>query len=205
MASRRRKRANLAKRRLDALVVRPVDAVIPEYSRSGFGYSWMDYDSDGQNTRAEVLISAHRPGRGKFDVAFATEHERRVVSGRWRCRFSGDWILDAGDLDIDHLVPLAEAWESGAYDWTEEKRKRYANGVGVKSWKRSWLLPVCSGLNRSKGARRPDEWLPPNESYQLNYAADWIATKSYWKMSVLESERLELLRLLQQVNVTGDK
>ena len=193
---RRRKRARIALQRLETLAVRPDDEATPAYSRSAFGHGWSDEDGDGQNARAEVLIAAHRTGRNKVEIEFATDRERRVVAGRWRCRFTGDWHTDAGDLDIDHLVPLAEAWESGAHAWDAERRKRYSNGVGVMSWKRSWLLPVTASANREKGAKRPDEWVPDNEQYRLNYAADWIATKTYWGMSVVQSEKDALIRLL---------
>ena len=194
----RQHRAKVALKRLDELTVRRGDAVIPTYERGNFGHGWTE-DGDGQNERAEVLIAAHRSGRGKekADLAFASEHERRVVSGRWRCRFSGEWVTDAGDLDIDHLVPLAEAWASGAHAWDKDRRSRYANGVGVRSWKRSWLLPVRASLNRGKGAKRPDEWLPPNTRYHLHYAADWIATKRHWQMSVSMAEAACLRKILE--------
>ena len=195
MANRER-RAKVAIKRLADLDVRSADSVIPEYQRSKFGHGWDDVDSDGQNERAEVLIAFHRSGNSKIAVEFATDNRKRVVSGRWRCRFSGEWILDASALDIDHLVPLMEAWSSGANEWSQEKRIRYANGVGVRTLRRSWLLPVLSRLNRSKGAKRPDEWLPPNEHYLLNYAADWIGTKKYWGLSVVEPEKAALLQIL---------
>ena len=194
----RKKRARVALKRLSELEVRPDDNTVPDYVRMHFGHGWQDLDGDGQNERAEVLISAHRPGKGKVDIQYGTELEHRVVSGRWRCRFSGDWVTDAKELDIDHLVPLAEAWKSGAYTWDDVKREHYANGVGVRTWRRSWLLPVSSGLNRSKGAKAPDEWLPPNERYHLHYAADWIATKKYWHLSVTSSEVKCLRSILEK-------
>ena len=192
----RARRAAVALRRLDALEVRDTRIAVPEYSRSEFGHGWADTDGDGQNERAEVLIAAHRPGPGRVPLTFATSLDRRVATGRWRCRFSGEWVREAAALDIDHLVPLAEAWDSGAHGWTADRRKRYANGAGVRSWRRSWLLPVRARLNRGKGAKRPDEWMPPNLRYRLNYAADWIATKTYWRLSVLPSEAAALRRAL---------
>ena len=194
---RRTQRSQKGLESLAKLVVRSDSAVIPAYSRSEFGHGWNDVDKDGQDTRAEVLIEAHRPGRKKVKLAFATDKDKRVVSGRWRCRFTGEWVTDASKLDIDHLVPLADAWDSGAHAWDKDRRERYSNGVGVKSWRRSWLLPVTAKYNRAKGSRSPEEWLPPNDVYLLNYAADWIATKAYWNLSITQAEKDTLENLLK--------
>ena len=192
-----RKRAQVALRRLTELPVRSSSDIFPPYVRTEFSSGWQDLDGDGQNERAEILIATHRSGPGSVPIRYGSEEEHRVTTGRWRCRFSGTWVTDATELDIDHLVPLAEAWESGAYAWTDDLRSRYANGVGLRSWNRSWLLPVLSGLNRAKGAKRPDEWLPPNSRYHLHYVCDWVKTKRYWGLSVAEKERQMLLRILE--------
>ena len=182
---------------LEKLTVRPTGPVFPLYSRSRFGSGWRDNDGDGQNERAEALILWHRPGRSRVALEFATDRERRVVSGRWRCRFSGDWLRQASEIDIDHVVPLAEAWASGAHAWSPERRVRYANGFGIRSKRRSWLLPVTNSLNRSKGAKRPDQWMPPREEYAAHYAGLWIATKAYWGLSVCQAEKEALERILR--------
>ena len=167
-----------------------------DYERKAFGYGWKDYDKDGEDTRAEVLIAYHRPGRKKVEVEF---DGNRVVSGRWLCRWSGDTVTNARDLDIDHLVPLKEAWVSGACMWDKEKRERYANGQGIRTLRRGWLVPALAGLNRSKGARRPDEWMPPNEHHHLWYAAEWIEAKHYWKLGIQQTERDALIEALDKL------
>ena len=193
-------RLNLGRRRLTSRrfleklaelpVYEPDPAVVDAYERSEFGHGWRDYDRDGEGTRAEVLIDFHRPGpRNRYPLRMDGD---RVAAGRWRCRFSRDWIFDAGELDIDHVVPLKDAWIAGAHAWDDDRRARYSNGQGVRSLRRSWLSPVTASLNRSKGARRPDEWMPPAERYHLNYAALWIATKRYWRLGVTAPERAAL-------------
>ena len=177
----------------------PDPAVIDAYERSEFGHGWRDYDRDGEDARAEALIAFHLPGRrNRYQLVI---DGGRVVSGRWRCRFTRDFIFDAGDLDIDHIVPLKEAWVSGASAWDDDRRARYSNGQGVRSNRRSWLLPVTASHNRAKGARRPDEWMPPLERHHLNYAALWIATKRQWSLGVTAAERAALRVALGKVEV----
>ena len=120
------------------------------YERSAFGHGWDDPDGDCQNSRAEALIA-----NSSTTVRFATDKECRVVTGRWISPFSGKVIQNSSEIDIDHVVPLKWAWKRGAEDWPQAKRERFANDM-VNLW------PVELSLNRSKGARGPDKWLPPS-------------------------------------------
>lgn len=119
------------------------------YSRSHFGHGWDDADGDCQDSRAEALIAT-----SSTRVRFADAERCRVVTGRWISPFTGAVIQNAGNIDIDHVVPLAWAWGRGARDWSRARREAFANDP-VNLW------PVEAGLNRSKGARGPDQWLPP--------------------------------------------
>ena len=119
------------------------------YRRSAFGHGWDDADSDCQNSRAEALIAS-----SSTPVRFASDNRCRVVAGRWISPFTGNVIQNSQAIDIDHVVPLKWAWERGANTWTSEKRERFANDP-VNLWS------VELGLNRSKGAQPPNEWLPP--------------------------------------------
>ena len=184
-----------ARRRLARLeTVEHTEAIEEAYERRAFGSGWKDLDGDGQDERAEILILFHRK-RGTLE--FATDAERRVVSGLWFCRFTGEFFTDAGDLDIDHMVPLKAAWLAGAHAWDKERREQYANGFGIRSKRRrAWLLPVSSSANRSKGARGPDEWLPTRTDYHQRYAALWVRVKDYWSLSVTAAERAALETIL---------
>lgn len=128
-----------------------------EYKRSAFGHGWDDTDSDCQDSRTEALIAT-----STTEVKFAGEQRCRVVTGRWISPFTRQIIMNASDIDIDHVVPLAWAWERGAREWSKEKRIRFANDM-INLW------PVEASLNRSKGAQGPDKWLPP--SGQCGYVA----------------------------------
>ena len=85
-----------------------------------------------------------------------------MVSGSWLGAYSGDVFTDASKLDIDQLVPLKEAHESGGYAWDAARRRDYANDLSDPNT----LIAVDRGLNRQKGAGDPSEWLPSNQSYQ---------------------------------------
>ena len=129
------------------------------YSRDQFGHGWADFDGDCQNSRMEALIS-----QSTNQVRFA-EDGCRVVSGRWISPFTGNVIHDASDIDIDHVVPLKWAWEHGADGWDQGKREQFANDP-VNLW--SVELP----LNRQKGAKGPEEWLPP--AGQCQYVSRFV-------------------------------
>lgn len=100
-------------------------------------------------------------------------------------------VTAAGKLDIDHMVPLAEAWDSGASTWDAKRREQYANDLGST---RS-LVAVTAKTNRSKADKDPAQWLPPAVSAKCTYAADWAATKLRWKLAADTAEKAALNEL----------
>ena len=92
-------------------------------------------------------------------------------------------------MDIDHFVPLANAWRSGAADWGAADRETYAKDPGV-------LLSTDDGANQSKGDRGPEAWKPPNRAYWCEYSRRWIQIKHNWNLSVTGAERTTLKDLL---------
>ncbi|MEY4408974.1 MAG: hypothetical protein RLZZ138_225 [Actinomycetota bacterium] len=153
------------------------------YDRNLFRH-WIDADSDGCNTRREVLIveSISDPQVG----------ESCAVYGTWLSRFDNRQITDAAELDIDHLVPLAEAWRSGAYRWSADTRKRFANDLGFAGT----LIAVTASSNRSKSDKDPASWLPSNDSYLCQYGYDWLAVKYRWSLTIDSDEALALAKLV---------
>jgi hypothetical protein len=145
-----------------------------EYSRSAFGSGWADNDRDCQNSRAEALID-----QSTTSVRFADAKRCRVITGRWVSSFTGSVIQNASDIDIDHVVPLAYSWDRGASDWPGDKRKRFANDPVN-------LLPVELSLNRQKGARGPDEWLPP--AGQCGYVARFFRIVKMYQLTLAAEE-----------------
>ena len=122
---------------------------IPKYQRRYFGTGWGDVDGDGQNTRAEVLLE-----QSLITVRFRDNNKNVVDSGKWISIFTNEELYSASNVDVDHLIPLSWAWQHGAFKWDYEKRQEFANDMRN-------LAPVEKALNRSKGARGPDAWLPP--------------------------------------------
>lgn len=136
-----------------------------KYSRDKFGRGWADEDKDCQNTRQEILISL-----STAPVRFSDDRECRVTFGRWISMYSGEVIFEASKLDIDHIVPLKWAWDHGADKWSKEKREKFANDPIN-------LVAVEASLNRQKGAKGLDEWLPPKNQTQYKARFDRI-----WKL-----------------------
>lgn len=153
------------------------------YQRSSFKH-WVDADRDSCNTRAEVLISESR-------VAPTVEAGCKVTAGTWYSYYDGVTVNAPGGLDIDHMVPLAEAWDSGASAWTAARREAYANDLGSD---RS-LVAVTAKTNRSKADQDPAGWLPPLADARCTYTADWVATKLRWRLTVDDRERSALVGL----------
>ena len=165
-------------------------ASIPEglsaYDRDDWRH-WTDEDGDCQNARHEVLIE-----ESLSEVTYRDDRECQVVAGEWFGAFTGTTVREAGDLDIDHLVPLKNAHESGGWAWTAERKEKYANNLAEPVH----LIAVTSSANRSKGAKDPDEWRPPDESYWCEYAAGWITVKQTWDLSVTHTEAEALKEML---------
>jgi hypothetical protein len=140
---------------------------------------WIDADRDCQDARNEVLIAeSYEP------VTFEDDRRCEVASGRWQCPYTGDIVAEVHLLDVDHLVPLANAHRSGAASWTESQRRRYANDLEHPEH----LVAVEYRANRSKGDKGPEAWLPPSEDARCKYVRDWVAVKKRWQLGMSDAE-----------------
>ncbi|GAA2906403.1 HNH endonuclease family protein [Streptomyces mexicanus] len=171
----------------DALARLPVRAEDRTgYERSKFKH-WIDADKDGCNTRAEVL-------KAEAVVAPVQGANCALSGGRWYSPYDDRYIDGARALDIDHLVPLAEAWDSGAYGWSTAEREAYANDLGDDRA----LIAVSAASNRSKADQDPTTWLPPAAGYRCPYVTDWVADKTRWGLSIDAGEQMALAQTLGQ-------
>jgi hypothetical protein len=167
---------------LDQLPVRAEDRT--GYERTKFKH-WIDADKDGCNTRAEVL---------KAEAAVAPVQGPRcsLSGGEWYSPYDDRYIHGPSGLDIDHLVPLAEAWDSGAYAWSAKEREAYANDLGDDRG----LIAVSAASNRSKADQDPTTWLPPSAGYRCTYVTDWVADKTRWGLTIDADEQAALMDVL---------
>ena len=155
------------------------------YDRDLFRH-WIDADRDGCDARKEVLlaeaVAAPRQGNrcSLSDGAWISRYDRATEQG------------DGGGFDVDHLVPLAEAWESGAHAWSSQRREDYANDLGYEDS----LIAVSAKSNRSKGARDPATWLPPEAGQHCWYAASWVHVKTRWALTIDQAEANTLHNVL---------
>jgi len=145
------------------------------YQRSEFGSGWADEDGNCRDSRQEALV-AQSTGPVRFKGQGA---ECQVSAGRWISPFTGNVIHDPSAIDIDHVVPLKWAWNRGASNWSREQRIRFANDPVN-------LLSVEASLNRQKGAKGPDEWLPP--AGQCQYIARFLRVTHSYGLTLADAE-----------------
>ncbi|MFI0543992.1 hypothetical protein RKD19_005759 [Streptomyces canus] len=120
-----------------------------------------------------------------------TDSACAATSGSWYSPYDGATWTAASDVDIDHLVPLAEAWDSGASAWTTARRQSFANDVT-----RPQLLAVTDNVNQSKGDQDPATWMPSLTSYRCTYVRAWVQVKYYYGLSVDSAEKSALTSYL---------
>lgn len=135
------------------------------------------------NTRETVI---KRDGTGVVVNSACT-----ATSGSWYSQYDGVTTTDASTFDIDHVVPLAEAWDSGASDWTTARRQAFANDVT-----RPQLIAVSASSNRSKGDDDPAEWLPTRTAYRCTYVRAFVQVKYYYDLSVDSAEKAAISSVL---------
>ncbi|MGC4870260.1 HNH endonuclease family protein [Micromonospora sp. DT53] len=151
------------------------------YSRDLFPH-WITI-SGSCNTREQVL---KRDG-----TSVVVDSSCAATSGRWYSPYDGATWTAASDVDIDHVVPLAEAWRSGANSWTTSRRQSFANDLS-----RPQLIAVTDNVNQSKGDQDPSTWQPPLSSYRCTYSKMWITVKYNWGLTLQSSEKSALQSML---------
>lgn len=163
---------------------------VPTYSREAFGQQWADTDRNGCDTRNDVL--ARDLARPTFREG---TNECIVVRGTLAEPYTGEVVEfvrgqeTSAQVQIDHVVALADAWRSGAWEWELGRRQQFANDPLN-------LLAVDGQANQDKEAGAADLWLPPDGDFRCAYVARQVAVKAKWGLSVTESERAAMAGVL---------
>ncbi|WBB98154.1 MULTISPECIES: HNH endonuclease family protein [unclassified Solwaraspora] len=166
--------------RLNSLTV-AAESHQSSYNRSLFPH-WITI-TGSCNTREQVL---KRDGSN-----VVVNSSCAATSGSWYSPFDGATWTQASDVDIDHMVPLAEAWRSGAWAWSTARRQTYANDLGGPE-----LWAVTDNVNQSKGDKDPADWQPPLAAFRCTYARAWIQVKWYYDLTVDSAEKSALSGML---------
>ncbi|WRS30892.1 HNH endonuclease family protein [Actinomycetaceae bacterium MB13-C1-2] len=176
---------------LDSLSIRGRTDV-PDYRRTEFGDGWADLDGDGCSTRNEVLA------RDLTEITYRESSNPCVVdTGVLDDPYSSGLIdfqrgeQTSQEVQIDHVVPLADAWYSGAWRWDPPTRYQFANDPLN-------LLAVDGGANFEKGAKTADQWLPSNKDFQCEYVGRQVTVKHRYALSVTPAEAKAMRRVISK-------
>ncbi len=165
--------------------------VEPEGPRAGYKRElfvhWVDADRDRCDAREEVLIAESR------SPAQVDPYGCKVVEGDWHSFYDGLTFTDPSELDIDHVVALAEAWDSGAASWDAGRRQAFANDLDHPQA----LRAVSASSNRSKSDLDPGQWKPTRDAAWCGYANDWVTVKKAWDLSADQNEVDDLRVMLR--------
>jgi hypothetical protein len=160
-------------------------AVGPERSSADYDrelFPHWSYQGDGCDTRDLVL---------QRDGERISDGDGCSITGRWYSVYDGESWTDTGDVDVDHVVALAEAWASGASEWTTDEREAFANDL-----EQPQLIAVTDNVNQEKSDQDPAEWLPPLTDYHCTYARAWTHVKHHYDLAVDEAELAALNDIL---------
>lgn len=157
------------------------DDCLTRYSRACFPH-WIDEDGDCIDTRGEVLQ--------RENTSEAVVKNCKVVAGEWFDVYSGKVYNNPSLLDIDHIIPLKEAWLSGGNGWSESKSTAFANDFEN-------LLAVSITPNRQKKEKDPSKWLPPQKEYVCEYIERWVYLKKKYNLK-MDSEEKKTIEEIQK-------
>jgi hypothetical protein len=158
-----------------------------KYQRKSWRH-WVDSDKDCQNTRHEILISESR-----VKPQFVSQKKCKVQQGHWYDPFSGVSVQNSRNVQIDHLVALRNAHDSGGCRWSAARKQAFANDMNFKLH----LNAMYGRTNQAKSAFGPDQWRPPKRSSWCLYAKAWTQIKYNWRLTMTTPEKKALAEMLR--------
>jgi hypothetical protein len=168
-----------AQSELDALVV-TTEGSMTGYSRELFPH-WTTVS--GTCSARETVL--RRDGSG-----VTVDVDCHPTSGSWFSQYDAVTLTSPSSVDIDHVVPLAEAWRSGASAWTTSRRQSFANDLTDPQ-----LIAVSAASNRAKSDQDPSTWTP-RAGYRCTYSKLWIGSKHAWDLRLQATEKSALQAML---------
>ena len=179
-----------ARDQLAALQIDDRPNPIGDYRREDWSH-WDDIDGNGCDARQDALIA--------WSTVAATVNRAgtcKTITGWWVSPYDLVASANPGDFDVDHLVPLADAFDSGGWQWNASKRRQFANNQDE-------LVVASASSNRSKGADSPDQWRPSNRASWCAYATGWVAVKVTWGLTATTAERDALGQMIDTCAADG--
>lgn len=161
----------------------PSDPSVPKYNRRKHFGGWVHQNSNKPcfGTREDVLSRDADPS---VPIEFKSPKSCIVKSGLWHDPYTGNDYTQAVDIQIDHVVPLRNAYYAGAHRWAPEKRCNYSNFIGNEIH----LMAVNGHENMKKGDHGPENYLPPDHVYRCEYLSNWMRIKTVWQLTVTRAE-----------------
>lgn len=158
------------------------------YNRQKHFGGWLrdPHDNTCLNTRGKVLV---RDSKVQVEIKNCT-----VSHGEWDEPYAGQVVTDAKEIQIDHFVPLKNAYVSGAWKWDFPKRCLYANFLGNNFH----LISADGHENMSKSDNTPERYMPPNQAYRCQYLQQWLKVKLIWDLGLTPPEKQAVESLIQQ-------
>jgi len=151
------------------------DITNSKYNRSEWNH-WIDSDHNCLNTRQEILKSR------SLEKVSLNKKGCRVTSGKWNDYYFNKMLSEATSIDIDHLIPLKHANDSGGWKWSAKEKETFANDPEN-------LVITNRKYNREKGAQTIATWLPVDKTYACKYVDHWVKVKKKYKLEIFKDEQ----------------
>lgn len=162
---------------------RPV--AVEKYERLKHFGTWVvdPRQDECYDTRALILIRD-----SETEVGYSTTNKCKVYSGTWADPYSGGTFKTAREIEVDHVVALKNAYDSGAWQWDYKYRCLYANFRGFENH----LLSVSMAENRRKGDRGPERWMPSDDNFACQHLQNWLVVKYIWNLNMSDDEAVAI-------------
>lgn len=151
---------------------------------------WIDFPNDHTCLTTRGLVLERE---SKTPIQVYPKDPCFVAQGSWFDPYTDHFYSKATEVEIDHVVPLKNAYISGAFRWPWKIRCAYFNFLG----NRTHLIPIESSVNRDKSDKSIEQWLPPNQKYYCQYVSNWLRNKAIWNLMMSENEVRAIIQIVK--------